>query len=500
MRKIILLLILVSMLCVSSCNDFDGIMQPASSAGSYLPFTYSKQTSSSKTFLIQDGQLNHYRQRPAIINEHVETARMTQSIVNSTNIVGQIFRASQDNINSITLTIQSAQGQVFDDFEQYNTSADLQVSWDETDPGDPAELETVIVAPGDSTQSMMLPGDASVNDEWSRSFPPTDFSDYIGEFDFYATHVYSTVKIKVIIEDSSGDTSSIDVVQQEALSWEHIEIDINSLTADAVTPADLTDIIRIGFRLSDSRNNAAFYIDNMVSVPPPGSIQLELWDMGTELPISNVTTLVNGTQYVELGDRGLNSGTIHSSVMLDLVGGRRQYTVRRFVAGTALEIPGNTLLNISNYYAIVLRYTDTEVEVYGANAAYSTDYYKSGYAFTTHSNSTPITMIGTYNDIQFAVFSTQDVYINTFLKFYDAEPGSLATETVYIEDKNMNIENVIAGENTPQQTLLVEFRDRYFYFPKGGKFEVNHNDDFTDDTTQITILIGYMFEQQEVYG
>ncbi len=470
--------------------------QNAQNYGVGIPQSFTKQTSSSVVKQIQKTQANNFRMCPSIVNEHVETSRELQATVTAAQHVGQIFKASQDNINGLTLTLASAEAELFDDFESYADSAALQVEWVSTD--DDAELETGIVYEGD--KSMRLPADSNLNTEWKRDFPATDFTDYIGTFFMYASRTYSDIKLRVFVEDGSGNTSSAPVVQQETAVWEGLEIDVNALTADGGTPANLANIVAIGFRLVDRRNNSDFYIDEMISIPPPGSIDIELWDMGDTLPETGVTSISDGVQYDEIGDRGINSGAVVATLRLDLVGGKRQYFIRRFAAGVALEIPDNTLLTPDNYYAIVLKHVDVDIAVYGANTAFETNYYQNGYAFTAPNVSTPITKLGEYNDIQFSIFSTQDVYVNTLLKFYNADPGNGATEAVYIEDKNMQIIGIIANETVPQQTLLAEFKDRTFYFPKGGKFEVNLNPDFTDDTTQITILLGYIFEPPVVNG
>jgi hypothetical protein len=238
----------------------------------------------------------------------------------------------------------------------------------------------------------------------------------------------------------------------------------------------------------------------MTTTPPPGTLQIELWDYGDNEPVVGNTSIDSGTQYIELGDRGINGGTVSASVSLSLLGGKRQYHVRRFIAGTALEIPSNTILTIDNYYAIVLRYVDTDVTVYGSEPSFSKNYYNNGFAFTSPDDSTAVTKIGEYNDIQFNIYSTQEVWLNTLLKFYDSTPGNNASESTYIEDKNMNICGVISVENTPEQSILAEFKDRLFCLPKGGKFEVNLNDDGTDNTTQINVLIGYIYAPEEVNG
>ena len=262
----------------------------------------------------------------------------------------------------------------------------------------------------------------------------------------------------------------------------------------------MTDIIAIGFRLVDRRNNSEFYIDEMISVPAPGSVDIELWDMGTTLPESGITSIDDGTQYEEIGDRGINSGTVVSTYRLDLIGGKRQYNISRFACGVALEIPSNTLLEVDHYYALVLKHVDTNIDVYGPNTSFNKNYYENGYAFTAPDYATAITKLGEYSDIQFAIFSTQDVYINTLFKTYDAEPGNDTSESTYVEDKNMKIVGVVTNEDRPTQSLLAEFRDRTFFFPKGGKFEVNLNSDFTDDTTAVNILLGYIYKPPTING
>ena len=60
---------------------------------------FSQQTSVTKKYLIQKGQVNRYRIRPTILNEHVETARQIQGVVSAGNSIGQIFKTCEDNIN-----------------------------------------------------------------------------------------------------------------------------------------------------------------------------------------------------------------------------------------------------------------------------------------------------------------------------------------------------------------------------------------------------------------
>ena len=452
-----------------------------------IPPTYTQQSSSSRSFFIQKGNLNNYRLRPKILNEHVESSREAQAVVGFGNIVGQIFRASQDNINGIDLTMESAAGVVFDNFESYANSAALQVEWVETDPGDPATLEGAL---------MSLPTDATVGDEWVRTIAATDYTDYSVTLSMYSNKDYNDVKVKFFVGDGTNTKSQFIILEKD--SWESVNVNIADMVEDGGT-TDVTQLTKIGFRLDDRQNGSVVFVDEVIFTPPPGSVSVELWDMGVEEPEDGITSIDDGTKYEELGDRGINSGSVSNSVSVNLIGGKRIYHVMAFIAGVALEIPGNTTLTPGNYYMIIIRYVDTDVVVYGGNTAFETNYYLHGYAFTSPDDSTGISKVGEYSDLAFSIYSTQDCYLNTLLKFYDGTPGANATEVVYIEDNNMCVVNVIAGENKPQATLFAEFKDRVFHFPKGGKFEVNQNDDYQDDTNQVTILIGYIFEPQPTY-
>lgn len=96
---------------------------------SKIPESYTKQSSNSKVLFINKGQLNKAKVRPHAINEHVESSRSVIGTVSSGNIVGQIFKASQDNINQFGVTMESAAGVAIDNFESYANSAALQIEW-----------------------------------------------------------------------------------------------------------------------------------------------------------------------------------------------------------------------------------------------------------------------------------------------------------------------------------------------------------------------------------
>jgi hypothetical protein len=458
-----------------------------------IPASFTLQTSNAVERPIQKGQLNKIRVRPAVINEQAESSKEIQGVIDATTIVGQIFKASQDNINGILLTLESAEGEALDNFESYADSSALQAVWVKGGTNE-ALLEETIVESG--TKSMELPGTV-LNDDWVDTIVSKDYTDYTFEFDFRQTNLNFQLKYEFTLSDGT-DTLSILIVPGVTNEWQHFEIDINAMTDDATT--DKAAITKIGFRVIDIHPAGIGYVDNLIATPPPGSIGLKLWDMGDTIPVTAVTSIDDGAQYDELGDRGLNGGNVVSEVILPLIGGKRLYSIKNFVAGTALEIPSNTLLIPDNYYIITLNYVDTDVSVFGPDSSFSIQYYNNGYAFTVADEATAITAVGEFNDLMFGIFSTQDVFVNTLLKFYDASPNGLASESVFIEDKNMVITGMILNDVQAQQLQEIEFKDRVFPMPKGSKFEIYYNDDFTDSVSKNTLLIGYIYEPLAVNG
>lgn len=489
MKKLIKLLIALTVLVTVGIQAQAEVWDTDSPANG-VPVLYSKVTASGNAFLIQKGQLNKLRLRPQIINEHAESSRNIIGTVTASTIVGQIFKASQDNINGINMAVESAAGIDFDDFESYADTTALQVEWIATNAAKKAELETVIVNTGD--KSMKLPTSGAPGDEWGKDFASTDFTDYTGQFYMYATHSLSFMAMRVYVKDSSGYYSSADIITAGVDQWFKYVFDTGFLTPDVpANVTDLTDIIEIGVRVTDSQPNSFVYIDDMVSVPNPGSIILKLWDMGATIPASTVDALDDGTQYEKLGDAGI-SGLQASSLTLKLLGGKRMYHIDGFVAGPALEIPSNELLTMGNYYAITLHYVDTNTSVYGPDPSID-DYYSNGYAFTAPDESTAITATGAGEDLMFLIFSTQDVYIAQFLQFIDAAPNGGSDTSLFIEDLNMAVTDILISGVRGQQTVIQNL-PRPYLMEKGGKFEQYYNDDFTDNVTEISLSMQYYFE------
>lgn len=454
---------------------------------------YSKMGSQERTFPVGIGQLVKMRLRPQILNEHVESSRTVQGTVSSGNIVGQVFRASHDNINSIYLTLESADVTIIDNFESYTSSAQLQAVWIST--GALATLDTLIYK--DGLQSMRLPT-ATVGVERTKTFAATDMTDFTGTFHWYQTDDYSVQQVRVFIGDGTN-TKSAPITSAAINTWQKISIDINAMTEDGGGTTNDAAITKIGFRTSVKKPGSYAYVDNLISTPLPGTVQLKLWDMGDTLPESGVASLEDGVQYTTLGD--IASESPSASYNISLIGGKSIYHLHGFTAGVANEIPSNNALTPGNYYALTLHYVDTNIQVYGPDPSYTTKYYTNGYAFTTVAEVAPLTQIGIYSDIMFGIFSTQDAYIVASRAEANAEPGDRATYYSFVEDSDMKITDVLNTHGVyPPQSNMVDLVYRPTFLPKGGKFELYYKDDYTDTVTLIIFGIQFIYIEEPVNG
>lgn len=460
----------------------------------------SKESSASgKTFLIAKGQLNSLALRPQIYNEHSNSSRQIQDVVTSSNIVGQIFKASHDNINGISLTLDSASGSVVDDFESYADSAALQAVW--VASGTLATLDLTTVDSG--LKSMKMPG-VVFSDEWVTTLASTDYTDFDFCFQWFQDHPYSTQKYEFFISDGVN-TKRHQIVVDHEMGWFGFVFNEKSFIEDGPT-TNAAAITKIGIKVVDKRIGSAAYMDNLIVTPPPGTILVKLWDFGDILPEDGVTSLDDANQYTELGDRGINSGQVFAEVPVFLSGGKKIYQVNSFIAGVAEEIPSNTLLKPDNYYGLTLHYVDTDVNVWGTDTGFGVKNYNNGYAFSTPNVSTGISRLGMFSDLMFIIYSTQEAaIINLFQRIVTssgslASPGINSTLSGHVENKRMGITDVVTGQVPVSPDILLDFKWRPKVILKGGKFETIINDDFSDDVFAVGIAVEYLYKKGKING
>lgn len=492
-----------------------------------VPNTCTRTQKVISCFDILPGQLNEMRIRPAIINEHVESSRELIDTVTSSNIVGQFFKASQDNINTLYLTLQSTlafasmdaitsgAGENKAGTMEYSSSAALQAEWIKSGAAEAvrATFTDTTGVTQDEEFCMQLDLTGVVDDEWRVTLDSTDLTGVSFSLKYAQNKSFEQAKMFFFISDGTNGKSFLLPVGAPSI-WQTFEFIESSMTVDAADDGggivDMTAITEMGFRIDTRRGGAIAYVD---SIAYQGSVVLKLWDCGTSLPVGdgasfNLTD--NATQYTELGDRGI-SGVVVSEVSLPLKGGRQFYHVHGFVAGVATEIPTNTLLTVGNYYAITINYVDTDVGVFGPNTTFSIDYYNNGYAFQTTNESTPITKIpgaagaGAYSDIMFAILSTQDVYVyQTEITILDASGNETISHTdteitFHLENSDMEM-SLTANDHIVNRTRVEDFSMRPQYLDKGGKIEAYYSSDPLDSARRAEFGARYFYTPPIVNG
>jgi hypothetical protein len=465
-------------------------VDPLPTSNSVAPYGFNKITNSTETVILNKGSLNKVNLIPKILNEHGDCAKEIQSTVTSTNIVGQIFKASKDNISQLMLTLESASGVALDNFESYANSAALQAVWIESG-SNKATLEETIIKTG--SKAMSLPCD-TVNHEWIMTVAATNYTDYRGHFDAYFTKEYNKLKVSVFIGDGTN-TKSLQLSQLKKNVWGHYEIDENAMTEDGGGTTDIISITKIGFRVDDKEGGKVCIIDNLIATPPPGEIEVKLWDMGASMPVSGVTSIDDGAQYTQIGKAAANN------YVITLTGGKNVYHLHEFTAGVDKSIPTNELLTVDNYYLLELKYIDTDVDVYGKPTSYSIDCYENGYAFATTNESTAITQVNQYSNIMFGVFSLQDIYITDVKWKFDSTPNGSASLMIVVRDPNNGMTDFVVDHiHTPEETGHFDVSLAPMKLTDGGKLQFFYNDDYTDTVTTLTGSMTYLYQDSEANG
>lgn len=491
-------------------TDSAGTMAIVDSGG--VPTTYVANITAAINEPVNVGQLNKLRVRPAILNEHAESSREILGTVASGTIIGQMFKASQDNINGILLTLESAATETtIDDIEEADNAA-LQAAWVLAGTNE-AVLETTIISPNKSSvKSMKLDMD-TLNDKWTFTKPATswDMTGATLEFDYYQTRTSDDATMTLSINDGAATSVITLAVSGSAENtWQHLSVPVSGMTGTA----NVSAITNVFFQVTKKRATEFAYVDNVRFRPEPGSVTLKLWDCGTTLPTADGGTfdLTNdATQYSEVGDRGIG-GSVVAALTLPLEGGKRLYHISNFVAGAAREIPANTLLTANNYYAITINYVDTNVSVYGPDTTFSTDYYSNGYAFTTTAENADITKLsgaagsGAYSDLMFGIFSTQQIYVQEMKLYFLDTNGALTAAgeevnvSVFLEDTSMGITSVVGQARGMDTNFAFSLSAHPRILANGGKVEVYFNAGINDSITSVTLTMQYLYIPPTVNG
>lgn len=474
-----------------------------------VPAIFSRMSSIGTILFPIKGQFNSVEMRPEIINEQNSSDKAIQGVINSTTIIGQSFKASQDNINSIALVLEGAESGIsHESFESYADTAALRVAWPQVGVGAGVDLETVIVSPNlGSTKSMKLTL-SNVLSAWESTGVAVDVSTSVIAIDWLQDEPYSRMKVELYLEDMSGNIVSVDIVSSQVNLWQTFIWNSQDFQPDIGNPGviDLTAIIIFGYRVLESRNNRFGYADNMILFTDAGSIDIKLWDFGATDPIAGVNSIDDATQYVTLGDPGIGQGILVSKVNLQLENQRSVYFVKDFIAGPAFELSSNLPLTVGNHYFITLNYVDTDINVYGTDPSESKNRYVNGFAFTAPDEATPVTGIGAFNDIFFNIFSTQEVlFEGAFFSSrtgndLPADPGSESIMSLFTIDSELEIPTWVLKDERLEQLIELKSNFRVISMDKGGRIVFLLDDDPEDNIASINIAYSYLYEPPIVNG
>ncbi len=489
-----------------------------------VPVAFTKIMQISHTYTIVKGNKNELKLRPEILNEHAEPSGEAMDVVDATTVVGQVFKASQDNINSINLTLQSAAtfasldaitaggGENKAGTMEYGSDGALQAEYIKGGAAEAvrsAYTDDVGVTQ-DGSYACKMPMD-TVTDEWRVTLTSTDLTGATFSLKYANTKGGNKAEMYFFVGDGTNTKSfPLSILSEKVWqTFTFLEEDMAvEATDDTATTPDMSAITKMGFRVDDADAGEFAYADSITYQAEGGSVIAELWDMGATLPASNGTLdYTTKDQYTELGDRGI--GGVKSSVEIPLIGGKREYHLHDYVAGVALEDPANTPLTVDNYYAIVLKYVDTDVTVYGTDTTKGISYYTNGYAWKAETGDNLIDKIqgaagsGVYSDLKFEIFSTQDVYVEEIELEADSPPNGNATVKVYIEDENRAIASMITTEQRGgfvERELSWDRKATPLLLPKGGKLEAYFNDGATDDVAKAKMTMCYYYEPSTPNG
>ena len=487
---------------------------------------YTEQSQTSKEQNIVKGVINTIKIRPKIQNEHSEPSGEALETVDVATSLGQFFKASQPNINGINLTAQSAAtfasmdaitsggGENKAGTMEYSDDAALQAEYVKTGAVEAVRsaFTDLSAITQDGSYACKIPT-TTATDSWVVTLTSTDLTGVTFSLKFAQTNTYNKAKVAFFVGDGTN-TKSFQLSVGEKNIWQTFvfaegAMSVETEDATATTP-NMSAITKMGFRIDDADVSNFGYADSITYQAEGGSFALELWDFGTSLPVGTGTVdyTVAGTQYTELGDRGINGGVV-SSLNIQLLGGKRKYHIPKFIAGTASEHPDNTLLTVGNYYGIVAKYVDTDVTLYGADTTYEVDFYENGYAWKAEVADDLIDKIqgatgaGAYSDFMFQVFSTQDVYITKGNLLLDSTPGENSELTMYTENSDKKIIHVLStlqagGYGRTERSITTTLRPAFL--DRGGKFEAYYNDDPTDSVSKALLVVDYIYIPPTING
>jgi len=464
-----------------------------------IPAEFTKQTVSQNQRIVSKGDVNKVLLRSQVLKEHMDDGNTILDTVDSSTIIGQIFKVSKANINGIALKLASGNVEVFDDFNDYADDTALQAVWVASDPAnnDP-EIETADPDPyeGAKYMNMSYNWESDPNPYIERTITAKDCRGGAFRFAIYPRITWGEGRFNFFVGDGTN-YKRLDVVTTAVDEWQQVTIQVDAMVEDdADNPVDDENITKVGFMVdnwSSASENEWAGIDYIEFISGGGSLDLKLWDMGASIPVAGVTAIDDGTQYTTLGDPDLMTPASEITIPLVGAGGTRRYQIDDLVAG----IGGSGALTPGNYYLITLNHVDTDVVVYGSDG--SSDLYTDGFGFTAPDEATAITAIGANQDCMFHIYTADETYVVDCKAIFKASTGATAVNGInsFYEILIMRADGTVESMVTSKIQAGVMSAStwlRPLHIEEGGKIEMRFSDDYTDDVYKAYLIAEYAYQ------
>ena len=435
----------------------------------------------SESTILSKGSVNTLTIKPVILTENMtDDANVMQTVGGSVTDVGQVFKLTDGvvEIDQIKLTMEAISGSsitAIDDFESYADTTALRGTWLSSDLSNtPNTLETSIIHAGSQAMKIQLLSKTKSKDEIKKTFGATqDWSSDTAIQLWFRNDSVSIVEIQII--DSTGDGIKSTLTVSSSGVFEFIKINFSDMIPVGATPADLSVVKDIIFKITNINSIGAMYIDDLEVLDEDalGTLDIEIHDFGAT---SNPTTL----------------GTVLTTKTVTLVNGKMIYEVDLGLNG----LTGN------NFYGIVITNPSiATVKIYGNSAS---NKYTNGFAFDS-TDDTNIAETATGDDINFEVYCLDVSSFHGICIALNASGGN-SSVTVSIENTVTKKKKAVlmSSENLMSRNEILyfasEITDTFQRMTKDEEIIIEYADEATSAATRLQATVFLAFIDRIING
>lgn len=315
--------------------------------------------------------------QPSVLTENHLTVSndVIGTVDGSTPLVGQVFKASADNVQEIALKLSASAPNpaTLEDFESYANDAAIQAAWVSSDATyTQVSLDTGVFYAGSKAMKIRLDKNPrALNDKVTRTFSTNQNWSGLNTLNLaFRQEDTGKIQLRYRIIDENGHSISV-LIPMVATdnTWKTYSFSLDNFTQDGGTYPNLAAVRKHEFEIVLNNNGGwkNVWIDHLVLEQDAGTLSLKLYDFGSN---AEPASLSSGTPVTF--DDGSTAKTVEGIL--------NNPTTIRIDAEKGLF--GNTKLTIGNYYAIVL----TDLAVSGASVKVhgkTSGGYTSGKALTS---------------------------------------------------------------------------------------------------------------------